>query len=76
MRKPLLAAPPAAMLTLAATTSTLTQIVALRSHRLSRYNGDNPIGLPCSEMDQKAYRYTWRERSLVMNCKHIKFGLF
>jgi len=38
MRKPLLAAPPAAMLTLAATTSTLTQIVALRSHRLSRYS--------------------------------------
>ena len=41
MRKPLLAAPPAAMLTLAATTSTLTQIVALRSHRLSRYSEPN-----------------------------------
>ena len=36
-----LAAPPAAMLTLAATTSTLTQIVALRSHRLSRYTEES-----------------------------------
>ena len=43
---------------------------------LTTPDGDNPIGIPCSEMDQKAYRYTWRERSLVMDCKHIKFGLF
>jgi hypothetical protein len=37
MRKLLLAAPAAAMLTLAATTSTLIQIVARSSPRLSRY---------------------------------------
>jgi hypothetical protein len=43
---------------------------------LTTPDGDNPIGLPCSEMDQNAYRYTWRERSLVVDCKYIKFGLF
>ncbi|HYJ29387.1 MAG TPA: hypothetical protein VEW25_03500, partial [Allosphingosinicella sp.] len=32
------------MLTLAATTSTLTQIVALRSHRLSRYSVASGVG--------------------------------
>jgi hypothetical protein len=37
MRKPLLAAPVAAMLTPAATTSTLIQIVARSSPRLPRY---------------------------------------
>ena len=37
MRKPLLAAPAVAMLILTATTSTLIQIVARTSPRLSRY---------------------------------------
>ena len=38
MRKPLLAAPAVAMLILTATTSTLIQIVARTSPRLSRYS--------------------------------------
>ena len=43
MRKLLLAAPAAAMLTLAATTSILIQIVALTSPRLPRYTFPNRV---------------------------------
>ena len=54
MRKPLLAAPVVAMLTLAATTPTLIQIVARTSPRLSRYN-KGQAALP-EELEQKLSR--------------------
>ena len=58
MRNPLLAAPDAAMLLLAATPSLLIQIVALTSLRSSRY-ADVPLGLAVvpaqRERDQVAH---------------------